>query len=239
MKWRLCKHRSTCACVGTVVCRRLSQDWSGNTRKERECRVDRLLRCGLGGLGLNTVSIPTRVDTTKRNIGVGVPLEWSLSTNIFSPLVDDGQILDSTTMLDNCTIAHRVSRISQIRKVILNHHFNITGGFILWSRSFTPAAEALAMSSTSPVNSLIREALTEGREDQESTKRMVTLFVGPSSTILKSYLRCVAFRSAIFPSRRETRNYENCNCVSCTLSWWKQSRMCISVAHHTAPGIRV
>ena len=107
MEGRLCKQRSTCACVGTVVCRRLSQDWSANTRKKRECRVDRLLRCGLGGLGLRTVPIPTRVDITKRNIGVGVPLEWSLRANIFSPLVDDGQILDSTTMLDNFTIAHR------------------------------------------------------------------------------------------------------------------------------------
>jgi signal recognition particle receptor subunit alpha len=45
------------------------------------------------------------------------------------------------------------------------------GGFILWSRSFTPAAEALATSNASPVNSLIREALIEGREDQEKYEK--------------------------------------------------------------------
>ena len=55
--------------------------------------------------------------------------------------------------------------------VILNHGFNPTGGFILWSRSFTPAAEALATSSASPVNSLIREALIEGREDQDKYEK--------------------------------------------------------------------
>ena len=33
----------------------------------------------------------------------------------------------------------------------------------MWSRSFTPAASQAASSSNSPVNSLIREALIEGR----------------------------------------------------------------------------
>lgn len=37
------------------------------------------------------------------------------------------------------------------------------GGVVLWSRSFTPAASHTAASSTSPVNSLVREALIEGR----------------------------------------------------------------------------
>ncbi|KAF8905984.1 SRP54-type protein [Gymnopilus junonius] len=47
-------------------------------------------------------------------------------------------------MLDYCSIAHK-------------------GGIVLWSRSFTPDVAQLASSSTSPVNSLIREALIEGR----------------------------------------------------------------------------
>lgn len=34
---------------------------------------------------------------------------------------------------------------------------------MLWSRSFTPDVAQLASTSTSPVNSLIREALIEGR----------------------------------------------------------------------------
>ncbi|KAF7800328.1 hypothetical protein EIP86_011578 [Pleurotus ostreatoroseus] len=37
------------------------------------------------------------------------------------------------------------------------------GGVVLWSRSFTPAAAQAAASANSPVNSLIREALIEGR----------------------------------------------------------------------------
>ncbi|PPQ99117.1 hypothetical protein CVT26_014367 [Gymnopilus dilepis] len=47
-------------------------------------------------------------------------------------------------MLDYCSIAHK-------------------GGIVLWSRSFTPDVAQLASSSTSPVNSLIRDALIEGR----------------------------------------------------------------------------
>ncbi|EIM90217.1 P-loop containing nucleoside triphosphate hydrolase protein [Stereum hirsutum FP-91666 SS1] len=47
-------------------------------------------------------------------------------------------------MLDHCSISHK-------------------GGVVLWSRSFTPAASQLASSPASPVNSLIRDALIEGR----------------------------------------------------------------------------
>ncbi|KAI1796002.1 signal recognition particle binding protein [Ganoderma leucocontextum] len=47
-------------------------------------------------------------------------------------------------MLDHCSISHK-------------------GGVVLWSRSFTPAASHTAASSASPVNSLVREALIEGR----------------------------------------------------------------------------
>jgi signal recognition particle receptor subunit alpha len=39
----------------------------------------------------------------------------------------------------------------------------MTGGLVLWSRSFTPQASATAASAASPVNSLIREALIEGK----------------------------------------------------------------------------
>ncbi|KAF9518308.1 hypothetical protein BS47DRAFT_1313499 [Hydnum rufescens UP504] len=47
-------------------------------------------------------------------------------------------------MLDHCSIFHK-------------------GGIVLWSRSFTPAAESVTHTSSSPVNSLVREALIEGR----------------------------------------------------------------------------
>ncbi|EIW85399.1 signal recognition particle binding protein [Coniophora puteana RWD-64-598 SS2] len=47
-------------------------------------------------------------------------------------------------MLDHCSISHK-------------------GGFVLWSRSFTPEVAQTASSSSSPVNSLIRDALIEGR----------------------------------------------------------------------------
>ena len=38
-----------------------------------------------------------------------------------------------------------------------------SGGIVLWSRSFTPAASQLASSVASPVNSLVRDALIEGK----------------------------------------------------------------------------
>ena len=46
-----------------------------------------------------------------------------------------------------------------------------TGGLVLWSRSFTPAAEQLAMSPASPVNSLIRDVLIEGRTAETSYEK--------------------------------------------------------------------
>ncbi|KAK0228139.1 SRP54-type protein [Armillaria fumosa] len=55
-------------------------------------------------------------------------------------------------MLDHCSISHR-------------------GGIVLWSRSFTPEASHLASSSASPVNSLIREALIEGRTTDEKYEK--------------------------------------------------------------------
>lgn len=42
---------------------------------------------------------------------------------------------------------------------------------MLWSRSFTPDAAHLASSSASPVNSLIREALIEGRTTEEKYEK--------------------------------------------------------------------
>ncbi|KAI0781069.1 signal recognition particle binding protein [Trametes elegans] len=55
-------------------------------------------------------------------------------------------------MLDHCSISHK-------------------GGLVLWSRSFTPAASTTAASSTSPVNSLVREALIEGRSSDGKYER--------------------------------------------------------------------
>ena len=45
------------------------------------------------------------------------------------------------------------------------------GGIVLWSRSFTPDASHFLSSPTSPVNSLIREALIEGRTKQEKYEK--------------------------------------------------------------------
>ncbi|KAG0706306.1 SRP54-type protein [Suillus ampliporus] len=55
-------------------------------------------------------------------------------------------------MLDHCSISHK-------------------GGVVLWSRSFTPEASQLASSPSSPVNSLIREALIEGRTAEEKYEK--------------------------------------------------------------------
>ncbi|CAL1704317.1 unnamed protein product [Somion occarium] len=55
-------------------------------------------------------------------------------------------------MLDHCSISHK-------------------GGIVLWSRSFTPAAAQAAASSSSPVNSLIREALIEGRTAEDKYEK--------------------------------------------------------------------
>ncbi|TFK42745.1 signal recognition particle binding protein [Crucibulum laeve] len=55
-------------------------------------------------------------------------------------------------MLDHCSISHK-------------------GGIVLWSRSFTPEAAQLASSSASPVNSLMREALIEGRTAEEKYEK--------------------------------------------------------------------
>jgi signal recognition particle receptor subunit alpha len=55
-------------------------------------------------------------------------------------------------MLDHCSISHK-------------------GGIVLWSRSFTPEAAHLAASASSPVNSLIREALIEGRTAEEKYEK--------------------------------------------------------------------
>jgi signal recognition particle receptor subunit alpha len=50
-------------------------------------------------------------------------------------------------------------------------HWCSIGGVVLWSRSFTPDAAQLASSSASPVNSLIREALIEGRTTDEKYEK--------------------------------------------------------------------
>nr|GAT59595.1 signal recognition particle binding protein [Mycena chlorophos] len=45
------------------------------------------------------------------------------------------------------------------------------GGIVLWSRAFTPDASQLASSAASPVNSLVREALIEGRTTDEKYEK--------------------------------------------------------------------
>ncbi|KAJ3556901.1 hypothetical protein NM688_g1770 [Phlebia brevispora] len=55
-------------------------------------------------------------------------------------------------MLDHCSISHK-------------------GGIVLWSRSFTPTASQAASSASSPVNSLIREALIEGRNAENKYEK--------------------------------------------------------------------
>ncbi|OCH87428.1 signal recognition particle binding protein [Obba rivulosa] len=55
-------------------------------------------------------------------------------------------------MLDHCSISHK-------------------GGIVLWSRSFTPAASHSTNSAASPVNSLIREALIEGRTAEDKYEK--------------------------------------------------------------------
>ncbi|KAJ2931333.1 hypothetical protein H1R20_g5688, partial [Candolleomyces eurysporus] len=55
-------------------------------------------------------------------------------------------------MLDHCSISHK-------------------GGIVLWSRSFTPDAAQLASSSASPVNSLIQEALIEGKTAEQKYEK--------------------------------------------------------------------
>ncbi|KAH0830391.1 SRP54-type protein [Lanmaoa asiatica] len=47
----------------------------------------------------------------------------------------------------------------------------IAGGVVLWSRSFTPEASHITSSAASPVNSLIREALIEGRTAEEKYEK--------------------------------------------------------------------
>ena len=49
--------------------------------------------------------------------------------------------------------------------------FRYLGGIVLWSRSFTPAAEQLAASSASPVNSLIRDVIIEGRAAENTYEK--------------------------------------------------------------------
>jgi signal recognition particle receptor subunit alpha len=53
----------------------------------------------------------------------------------------------------------------------VSHSLCFLGGAILWSRSFTPVASKLAASFQSPVNSLVREALIEGRTTEDKYEK--------------------------------------------------------------------
>lgn len=61
--------------------------------------------------------------------------------------------------------------ITRTYTAALNLLWTYLGGIVLWSRSFTPDAAHLASSSASPVNSLIREALIEGRTAEEKYEK--------------------------------------------------------------------
>jgi hypothetical protein len=71
-------------------------------------------------------------------------------------------------MLDHCSIFHRGAWLA-LAEASLN--CLIIGGIILWSRSFTPAASSLISSTSSPVNSLVREALIEGKTTENSYEK--------------------------------------------------------------------
>lgn len=70
-------------------------------------------------------------------------------------------------MLDHCSISHKGPFAACAYCPGLLTSGLLTGGAVLWSRSFTPSARTLAASAQSPVNSLIREALIEGRTSEE------------------------------------------------------------------------
>lgn len=82
------------------------------------------------------------------------------SRHIFSP---------SLIMLDHCSISHKGQTIHSIS--LLQYSILISGGIVLWSRSFTPEASHIASSAASPVNSLIREALIESKNAAEKYEK--------------------------------------------------------------------
>lgn len=72
-------------------------------------------------------------------------------------------------MLDHCSISHKGQRIRLTS--LLKVSTLISGGIVLWSRSFTPEASHIASSAASPVNSLIREALIESKNAAEKYEK--------------------------------------------------------------------
>ena len=71
-------------------------------------------------------------------------------------------------MLDHCSILHKGALLQCTPARVLTAFL---GGIVLWSRSFTPAAEQLAHSSASPVNALIRDAFLEGRAAEQKYEK--------------------------------------------------------------------
>jgi hypothetical protein len=69
------------------------------------------------------------------------------------------------------------------------------------------------------VNSLIREALIEGREDQEKYEKDGYTVRWSFINDLELIFVVRGVRSALFPSRREASTCDNCTCVPCTLYW--------------------
>lgn len=67
--------------------------------------------------------------------------------------------------------AQRYAWLNPILSLLSTKHA-IIGGLVLWSRSFTPtAAQVVSNPATSPVNSLIREVLIEGRSGEDKYEK--------------------------------------------------------------------
>lgn len=73
------------------------------------------------------------------------------------------QILYSRYVRPLLNISQGYAKVSQrIHSTFKKSNQLITGGIVLWSRSFTPTNDRFG-SAASPVNSLIRDVLIEGR----------------------------------------------------------------------------
>lgn len=79
----------------------------------------------------------------------------------------------SSSLLTTClTTARYLTRVRTSQYMMFDWFLTFAaGGVVIWSRSFTPAAAQVAASSASPVNSLIREALIEGRNADDKYEK--------------------------------------------------------------------
>jgi signal recognition particle receptor subunit alpha len=104
------------------------------------------------------------------------------------------------------------------------------GGIVLWSRSFTPAAAQVASSSASPVNSLIREALIEGRAAEENYEKdgyalkwsfindLELIFVVRALHLVSSHMPDLILLFSLVPTRSHTSAYCNLHTL---MNYWR------------------